>query len=168
MFIDEVRFGFLYHEDSRGSRVFSTHDKDREGSIFDATFEILLVKPKWNFTNPLLNFALTPRLRAGTSINFGGGTSHVNGGLAWDVDLFKRLFAEAALGIAAHNGYLGNNLGNGRKMGCNPLAYMSGSFGRSFGQHWRIMLMVEHLDNFEACHENGQLTNIGARAGYRF
>lgn len=164
----EFRFGLLYHEDSRFKRVMGLQNDSREGSVLDANFEILFRLWRKNTGRPLLDAALSPRVRAGASINFDDGTSHASVGLAWDHYLTDRVFVESALSIAVHDGNTGSMPWKGRMLGCSPLAHQSLSIGTDVGDRWRVMATVEHLDNFDLCHENAGLTNIGFRAGRRF
>lgn len=168
-FVSEIRIGALYHEDSRLKRLFGD-DEPREGSVLDVTAEILFREPQWHFENDLLDILLTPRFRIGGTLNPGGGTSHVSAGLAWDAYLTRTIFAEATFDLAVHDGNVdGDEAEPGeRKLGCRALFRQSFAFGKDFGEHWRILAMVEHLDNFGLCDENAGLTNIGAKLGYRF
>ena len=168
-FISEIRGGILYHEDSRLRRLLFNQSKPREDGLIDINAEILFWRPQWHFDNPIVNFALTPRLRAGTSINTGRGTSQASIGLAWDYYLTSDIFVEASFDIAIHNGHTGRipEVGH-RPLGCNPLFRQSFTVGKDITERWRLMLTIEHLDNFELCDQNAGLSNLGVRLGYRF
>ncbi len=163
----ELRFGVLYHEDSRLVRLLGSPAKFDDGGPLDLTGEILAETRLANSDNPLLDAIYTPALRAGFTVNTGGGTNHVNLGLAFDYQLPFDSFAEVVLGVAFHDGNLGNNPRAGRRLGCSPLSYSAASLGTNLTEQWRVMLTIEHLDNFELCSNNAQLTNIGLRAGFR-
>ncbi len=164
----EFRFGVLYHEDSRFKRVMGIQDDAREGSVADINLELLVGRLNGDTGHAVLDFFLSPRFRFGGSINLDGGTSHGSIGLAWDHYLTDRIFFESSLSIAVHDGYTGNRNVRARKLGCNPIGHQSASLGADVSDRWRVMLTVEHLDNFGLCHENAGLTNIGVRAGLQF
>ena len=168
-FVSEIRAGVLYHEDSRLRRLLFNQDKPREDGIIDINAEVLFGRPQWHFDNPFVNFALRPRLRAGTSINTGRGTSQASLGLAWDYYITNDIFVEASFDVAVHNGHTGKipQLGH-RPLGCNPLFRQSFSVGKDITERWRLMFTIEHLDNFEICDQNAGLSNLGVRIGYRF
>lgn len=168
-FFSEVRAGVLYHEDSRLRRLLFNQNKPREDGIIDINAEVFFSRPQWQFDNRFVNFLLTPRPRIGTSINTGSGTSQVSAGFAWDYYITKDIFLEGTLDIAFHNGHTGPipNFAQ-RPLGCNPLARQSVSLGKDIDAHWRVMITLEHLDNFDLCDQNAGLSNLGIRVGYRF
>jgi lipid A 3-O-deacylase len=176
--ISEARLGALYHEDSRLKRARKVGSEigrpnSHEGGVVDINAEVLLARPAWRFGNPLLDYALRPRLSIGGTLNTGGGTSHAWTGFAWDFHLTGKVFFETGLGVAIHNGSTGaepavGRLDGKRMLGCSPLLRQTASLGVNVTDHWRVMLTVEHLDNFDLCQANAGLTNMGARLGYKF
>jgi hypothetical protein len=169
-FISEVRGGLLYHEDSRLRRLLFNQSKLREDGIFDVHGEVLFRRLPLQFDNAILQFIFTPRVHVSTSINIGNGTSQASVGLAWDYYLTKRIFFEFTFGLAFHNGYTGTGIppDNLRSLGCNPLSRQSFWLGFDITERWRILAGIEHLDNFDLCHSNQGLSNLGVRVGYRF
>jgi len=168
-FISELRGGVFYHEDSRLKRLFMNSDEAREGGVVDLNFEVLFARPHWRFGNPIVDFALRPRPHVGATVNLGGGTSDAYFGLVWDLYIFKKIFIEGSLDGAVHNGNTGMySPGGRRELGCNPLFRQSISVGADITRNWRVMFTLEHLENFELCHENAGLSNLGIRFGYRF
>lgn len=113
--------------------------------------------------------ALTPRVHVGVTGNFAGKTSQVYGGFTWTFDLTQRVFIEAGLGGAAHNGKtallppVGFNA-----MGCGWAFHEQGTLGYRLTEAWSVMLTVEHTSNGGACRQNRGLTNVGMRVGYAF
>ena len=168
--ISEIRFGVLYHEDSRLRRVFFNQNKPRERGYADINGEVLFQRPQWHFDNWLMNVLLTPRLHVSTSINTGRGTSQASIGLAWDTYIYKTYFFEATFDLAFHNGFTGDGIppDNRRNLGCSPLSRQSFWLGKDIDEHWRVMVGIEHLDNFHLCRADQGLSNLGARIGYRF
>lgn len=167
--LNEVRAGILYHEDSRVKRLIAGSSKGRESGFLDIQFEMLSTRPGWRHDNSLVDFLLRPRLQAGATLNLGGGTSLAFLGLAWDHTFYKSLFIEGSFGGALHDGSRSNVPKPGkRNLGCNPLFRQGLSLGLNVTDHWRVMASVEHFDNFGLCDQNAGLTNIGLRAGYRF
>lgn len=155
-FISELRLGAFAHDPT----------SPEKGSV-DINGEILTVKP-FIPADPLLAF-LVPRLAVGGSVNTAGDTSHAHASLAWTYDITTKLFVEASLGVAIHNGKTGTIVPRDRvALGCSPLFRESGSIGYRFDEHWSVMATVEHLSNADACSRNRGLTNYGVRVGYAF
>jgi hypothetical protein len=91
----ELRLGFLAHDPGgaengmasiAGDVLFTLPDREKAGDFQ----------------------RLVPRLQLGAILNTAGRTSLAHAGLAWQVDLFSGLFAEAGLGLAAHDGDTGS------------------------------------------------------------
>lgn len=155
--LSEFRFGFSA-QDPWGP----------ESGSMTAVGELLFAKP---FT-PADLFAsyFVPRPHFGGSLNFDGRTSFAYAGLTWTVDVTPRVFLEASLGGAIHNGNTNRlTLGpNEAALGCSTLFRESGSVGVRLSAQWSLVATVEHLTNGGACSENRGLTNVGARIGYSF
>jgi hypothetical protein len=155
-FISEVRLGVFAHDPT----------SPEKGPV-DINGEILTVKP-FVPADPVLAF-FVPRLALGGTLNTAGGTSHGYASLAWTYDITSKLFVEASVGVAFHNGNTGTFVPRDRvALGCSPLFRESGSLGYRFDEHWSIMATVEHLSNADACSRNRGLTNYGVRVGYAF
>ena len=143
--VSELRFGFSA-QDPWGP----------ENGSGDVTGEVLFAKP---FTPAdLFTSYFIPRPHLGGSLNFGGDTSFAYAGLTWTVDITPRVFVEAALGGAVHNGNTSPfeaAFRPTRPLGCSPLFRESGSVG------YRLSRELErHGDarascsNAGACSEN--------------
>ncbi len=165
--VDEARVGLSLHEDSRFKRLFG-ESKDRDGGVLDVNLELRFAKPRLVETGPDgADLLLNPQPLLSAAVNLGDGASHAGVGLAWEATLYGPYFIEGAVGVAFHNGNH-DGVGDGRKLGCNPLARVALSVGRRVTERLRVMLTVEHLENFEVCDENAGLTNLGVKLGYGF
>lgn len=169
-FISEVRGGVLYHEDSRLRRLLFNQDKFREHGYADVSGEVIFNSANWKFDNAIFDFVFNPRPHIGGSLNTGRGTSSAYAGFVWTYYFATNYFFEASLDVAFHNGFTGTGVppDNLRNLGCNPLSRQSFWLGRNFGEHWRVMAGIEHLDNFHLCNNDQGLSNLGVRVGYRF
>ena len=92
--LDEVRFGALAHS------IDVTNGEDGA----DLNLELLFRRPGGRYDNPLLDFALRPRVHIGASVNTVGDTSQIYAGLSWDVKLAPKLSLELTFGAALHDG----------------------------------------------------------------
>lgn len=155
-FVSEARFG-----------VFAHDPWSPEAGNANLHGEILFAKP---FTPAdLFTSYFVPRPHVGASLNLGGATSFAFAGLTWSLDVTERVFVEASLGGAVHNGETGRVVPPHRAaLGCSPLFRESASIGFRLNQNWNLMATVEHLSNGGICHDNRGLTNVGARLGYSF
>lgn len=150
-FINELRFGGLLHDP--GSPENGT------GPDFNA--EILFAKPWGTDAQWWL-----PRPNLGATLNFGGGTSTVYAGVAWQYAVTQRIFIEGIFGGSLNNG---DDKAPGRSdLGCRGLFRESASLGFDLTAHWRVMATIEHNSNAGLCDSNRGLTNYGARIGYKF
>lgn len=134
------------------------------------TGEVLLAKP---FTTAdLFTSYFVPRPHLGGSLNLDGKTSFAYAGLSWTVDITQRVFIEASLGGAVHNGNTQSNPAflpaDRAALGCSPLFREAGSVGYRLSRNWSVMATVEHLSSGGACSPGRGLTNVGARLGYTF
>ena len=155
-FISELRIGGFGHD-----------PWSPEESSANLHGELLFAKP---FTPAdLFTSYFVPRPHLGGSLNFDGKTSFAFAGLTWTVDITPRVFVEASLGGAVHNGETGKVVPPERNaLGCSPLFRESASLGFRLSANWNVMATVEHLSNAGLCDQNRGLTNVGARLGYTF
>jgi len=154
----EARFGAFAH--GIGSPESGTVDLNGE-----------FVTPRL-FRFPGAWSVLSPRIHVGVMGNLGGRTSAGYAGFLWTVPLFDRLFAEAFVGGAVHNGSLKGNQ-DMAALGCNPLFNVGGSLGYRFNERWSVMFTFDHMSNGmgifgTSCGRNVGLNNYGARIGYSF
>ena len=139
----------------------------RESGTVDGNLEVLTPK-LYQTGDPLLQL-LIPRAQAGVTVNFGRYTTLGYGGFAWDYPVTDKIFLEATVGVAGHNG-LTRDIGDNRRtvLGCNPLIYSSGSAGYRLTEHWSVMATLQHVSNGGICGRNQGLTHVGGRIGYTF
>jgi hypothetical protein len=153
--IDEVRAGGFKQaiDDAHGEGA---------GAL---NLEVLGGRLPGGYENGILNFFLTPRPHAGTTLAF-GKTDEFYWGLTWDVKLFDRAFIEASFGGAVHDGPL-HEL-HEASYGCRMNFRESASIGFALTQEWRLMATLDHMSNGGLCETNRGLTNAGVRLGYKF
>ena len=153
--LDEMRVGVLLHDPWSPER----------GSA-DISFQTYFARPAFRAEIPA---ALLPRPFFGLAANIAGKTSHVHAGLAWTFDLTDRLFVEAGLAGALHDGRFGPVPADNRNaMGCAFHFRESAGIGFRFDRSWSVIATVEHLSNGGLCNRNRGLTNLGVQLGYRF
>lgn len=92
--IEGVVLGVLLHD--RGP----TSDEHERG--VDPNIELRLRRPHWSAWRAIGS----PSLHVGLTPNFRGDTSALYGGIGYDLDMGRRLFAAGALGLAVHDGPL--------------------------------------------------------------
>jgi hypothetical protein len=156
----EIRFGGFAH--GVGSVESGTVDVNGEivvGSFFG--------RSPLGFWSPLI-----PRLHAGVNANVSGRTSVVYAGLLWTVPVTERLFVEAFLDGATHNGSLTGSATQ-VALGCEAQFHVGASVGYRFNPQWSIMFTFDHLSNgsgigLSNCGRNQGLNNYGARIGFTF
>jgi hypothetical protein len=154
----EARFGGFAH--GIGSPESGTVDLNAE-----------IVSPRL-FNFPGAWSVLSPRIQMGVLGNLGGRTSAGYAGFLWTIPLFDRLFAEAFVGGAVHNGSQKGSP-NMAALGCDPLFNVGGSLGYRFNERWSVMFTFDHMSNGMGifgtnCGRNVGLNNYGARIGYAF
>ena len=149
--VDEIRFGGLSQNIEPSGRA---HEHG-----FDINAEVLFVAP---FASSGL-FGFRPHI--GGTYNFEGTTDKLYAGLTWDFRLRDAFFLEASFGAAVHNGGLIE--GDVAQYGCRVNFRESASLGYDVAEHWRVMLMIDHMSNANLCAKNRGLTNAGLRLGYR-
>jgi len=152
----ELRGGFL---DTISGREGGTPDFDGE-----------LVFPKFASV-PGWQDVLIPRLHVGGMDNLDGRTSYAYAGALWTVN-FDRIFTEAFIGGAVHNGQLVSTDPNEASLGCRELYHVGGNLGYRFSQSWSAMVTLDHVSNgrgvLSNCPANSGLTLVGLRVGYAF
>ena len=113
--------------------------------------------------------ALAPRLHLGGTASLAGKTSQVYTGFTWTWDIAPKIFVEAGLGLAAHNGKTAIPAPVGfNAMGCGWGFHEQAALGYRITDAVSVMLSVEHTSNSGVCKSNRGLTNVGVRLGYRF
>jgi hypothetical protein len=120
----------------------------------------------WRLPGPA---GFTPRLHLGFVGNVYGRTSFIHAGGTWQLDLTRRIFLEAGLGLALHGGATGHDGGRHRAaMGCRFAFREALGLGYRLDAGWSLIASVEHLSNAGLCQKNRGLTHLGLRAGYSF
>jgi lipid A 3-O-deacylase len=153
--IDEVRAGVLAH---------SIDPNSSEDGV-DLNLELLFRRPGGRYDNPLLDFALRPRIHAGASVNTQGDTSQVYAGLSWDAQLAPKLSLEVTFGGALHDGPTGS--GRADSYGCSLNFRESASLGYALDERWTVYGTISHMSNADLCDFNSGLTSAGVRLGYK-
>jgi hypothetical protein len=153
--IDELRAGILAH---------SLDSNSGENGV-DLNLEVLLRRPGGRYDNPLLDFALRPRVHVGASANTAGDTSQIYAGLTWDVQIASKLSLEVTFGATAHDGPTGG--GREDSYGCTVNFRESASLGYALDERWTIYGTVAHMSNADLCDFNSGLTSAGVRLGYK-
>jgi lipid A 3-O-deacylase len=152
--IDEIRAGVLAH----------SIDPNNGEDGADLNLELLLRRPAGRYDNPLLDFALRPRVHIGASVNTAGDTSQVYAGLSWDVQLTPKLSLELTFGGALHDGSTGAGVDS---YGCSLNFRESASLGYALDERWTVYGTIAHMSNADLCDENTGLTSVGIRLGYK-
>jgi lipid A 3-O-deacylase len=151
----EVRLGAMAHDPWSPER----------GSA-DIQGEILFAKP---FSLADKSDFLIPRLHLGGAVNTSGKTSHARVGLTWAYDITPKIFVEASLGGALHNGKTAIAApANRNSMGCAAHFREQAGIGYRMSGNWSVIASMEHLSNAGLCRKNRGLTNLGVMVGYRF
>jgi hypothetical protein len=155
LLIDEVRVGALAHS------IDVTNGEDGA----DLNLELLFRRPGGRYDNPLLDFALRPRVHVGASANTAGDTSQLYAGLSWDVQLAPRLSLELTFGGALHDGPTGET--GGDSYGCSVNFRESASLGYALDERWTVYGTISHMSNADLCSHNTGLTSAGLKLGYK-
>jgi lipid A 3-O-deacylase len=163
----EVRFGAFAH----GVGSVEQGTVDINGELVSPRLSFGMVTGPWAF--------LIPRLHAGGSWNTSNRTSFVYTGALWTIPVWDRMFVEAYVGPAAHNGSL-TVTPQLAGLGCDTLFHAGASVGYRFDDHWSVLGTFEHLSNGKtlfgidcgtnqaATGSNQGLNNYGLRVGYAF
>jgi hypothetical protein len=117
------------------------------------------------FSNWWANTLLRPRPHIGGTFS-PDGPDQLFAGLTWTVPVWRMFFVEASFGGTVHNGPLE---GAEVSLGCEILFRESLGVGADIGEHWRVMVGVDHSSHADLCDgENDGLTHLGGYLGYRF
>ena len=154
----EVRVGAFAHNPN--------HD---ENAPVDVSVETLSSNlPFASFSNPYVNWFLSPRIALGGMINTGGKTSYAFADFNWRIPIWKMLFFEGEFGGAVNNSpdWQGPNRID---MGC-PLTFReSGGFGLQLTPNWDVIASVAHASHASFCtSKNPGDTDFGIMVGYKF
>ena len=154
----EVRVGAFAHNPN--------HDEDAPVDVSIETLSSNL--PFANFSNPYVNWFLSPRIALGAMINTGGKTSYAFANFNWRIPIWKMLFFEGEFGGAVNNS---PDWRGPRRidMGC-PLTFReSGGFGLQLTQNWDVVATVAHASHASFCtSKNPGDTDFGVMVGYKF
>jgi len=146
------------------------HNPDHdENAPVDVSFETLSSNlPFANFSNPYVNWFLSPRIGLGAMINTGGKTSYAFGTFNWRIPIWKMLFFEGELGGAVNNSPDWH--GPGRiDMGCAVTFREAGGFGLQLTPNWDVIATVAHASHASFCtSKNPGDTDFGVMVGYKF
>ncbi len=127
------------------------------------------VNVEFMFVSPdLLSAIWSPRPHAGFSVNSSDGTNQAYLGLTWTWDFFDKLFAEASLGGAYHDGENETILDDRKSLGCKLLFRESLAIGYRLTDAHNLSVMLDHISNASLCSANEGLDTLGVRYGYRF
>jgi len=154
----EVRFGAFAHNPD--------HD---ENAPVDLSVETLSSNlPFANFSNPYVNWFLSPRIALGAMINTGGKTSYAFADFNWRIPIWKMLFFEGEFGGAVNNS---PDWQGPRRidMGCPVTFRESGGFGLQLTPNWDVIASVAHASHASFCtSKNPGDTDFGVMVGYKF
>lgn len=162
----EARFGAFAH----GVGSVERDTVDLNGSFVTPRLP-LAVGSGWSF--------LLPRLEVGGAANLSGRTSFVYANALWTIPVWDRVFVEAFVGPAVHDGSL-TLTPTMAGLGCSVLFHAGASIGYRFDEHWSVMGTFEHLSNGKTAFgvdcgtnravtgSNQGLNNYGIRIGYAF
>lgn len=154
-FVNELRIGLFAHDPWSPER----------GST-DVQAQILFARPvgglgQWDF--------VIPRPHLGGALNTDGKTSYLHAGLTWTFDVSDKIYLEADLGGALHNGRTtGVVPANRSALGCSAHFREAVGIGYRIDARWSVTANLEHLSNAGLCGRNRGLTNAGVMLGYRF
>jgi lipid A 3-O-deacylase len=157
-FVQEVRFGGFAHN--------LAHN---ESAPVDVSVETLSSPLGWGaFSNPYVNWFLSPRINLGAMVNTEGKTSYVFGGFTWRIPLWGPVFFEGEFGGALNNA-VRHEIPNRINMGCPTTFRESGGFGVQVTPSVDIVVNVEHISHLSFCNkQNPGITHFGFRVGYKF
>jgi lipid A 3-O-deacylase len=149
--------------------AFAHNPNHNENAPVDLSVETLSSNlPFSDFSNPYVNWFLSPRIALGAMINTGGQTSYVFGSFNWRIPIYKMVFFEGELGGALNNS--SDWKGPIRvDTGCTADFRESGGFGLQLTANWDVILSVEHISHASFCtSKNPGITDFGVRVGYKF
>ncbi len=153
--VDEVRAGINAHRASADSFT----------DVSDLSLDVLFPSPDLD----LFEWLGSPRPELGATLNFAGEESLVRAALVWQFGLFETPFyVEGALGGAVHNGYLNDAPEGSPNLGCRANFYERIGVGMHVGDNATATLTYEHMSNANLCPNNGGISNLGLRLGWKF
>jgi hypothetical protein len=156
--ISELRFGALAHN---------------KGPIAEHTEHGVQINVEARFRSPdFMKIAASPRPTLGFSANTAGDTSFVYAGLTWGGFVWRGLFLEGFLGLAAHNGELNSSdpePHDRRQFGSRVLFREAVEIGYRFLENHSISIMLDHVSNAGLLADRNQGNeDVGLRYGYKF
>jgi len=156
--VSELRFGVLAHN---------------IGLIAESTEDGAQINIEARFRSPdFMKVVLSPRPTLGASINTAGDTSFVYAGLTWGGFVWKGLFIEGFVGLAAHDGELNSNdpePHDRRQMGSRVVFREAIEIGYRFLENHSVSIMLDHYSNAGLFADRNQGNDdVGLRYGYKF
>lgn len=114
-----------------------------------------------------------PRPHFGAALDFDGGANYAFAGFTWSVDVAPRVFLEASLGGAIHDGAArAFAQGRGAALGCSPVFRETASIGYRLTERVTVTATIERYGDRGLCDAPvgapASRTNVGARIGYAF
>ena len=152
--LSELRLGVMAHDVG----IFGRKEEDG----VNVNVELLFNSPE------LLSTIWSPRFHAGFSINSSDSTNQTYIGLTWSWDFLDKMFAEASLGGAVHDGETLTIRNDRKSLGCKVLLRESVAVGYSISKAHSVSVMLDHISNAKLCKSNEGLDSLGMRYGYRF
>ena len=152
--VSEMRVGLLAHD-------VDALSFNRESGA-DVNLEVLFTSPD------LLQAIGAPRPHLGTSVNTSGDTSILYTGLTWHWELMPRLFTEAHLGGAVHNGKIISDDPGRKSLGSRALFRLGLSVGYDLTERYNASLIFDHVSNAGLGSANEGMDSVGLRIGYKF
>jgi lipid A 3-O-deacylase len=114
-----------------------------------------------------------PRPHLGGLGNLSGRTSSAYARALWTIPLTTRIFGEAFVDGAIHDGSLVGGLPDQSALDCRELFHAGTSLGYAITPQWSAMFSFDHLSNGKSlfgtpCHSNEGINDYGVRFGYAF
>lgn len=163
--ISELRGGVLAHDvvfpSTRNLNAPNPFHHHFERGV-NLNAEVVFVSPRF------LHVILSPRPRAGGSVNTLGYTSNAYVDLDWRWQLAVGPFFEGFLGVAVHDGKLRNANPEFAELGTRFLFHIGLEAGFRFFDRHGLSLFWEHMSNSALSNKNQGMDSTGIRYGYRF
>jgi lipid A 3-O-deacylase len=156
--VSELRLGVLAHN---------------KGLIAEHTEHGAQINLEARFRSPdFMKPVLSPRPTLGVSANTAGDTSFVYGGLTWGGFLWRGLFLEGFVGLAAHDGERNSRdpePHERRQFGSRVLFREAVEIGYRFLDNHSLSIMLDHYSNGGLLADRNQGNDdVGLRYGYKF
>ena len=153
--VREIRVGFAAHDVpelwSGTEREYGT----------DYLFELVFASP----------FAVHPLLGMHTYVGFTanhqGFTSKIYTGFSLRLMLYNRVYAEAGLGLAVHDGEIRSDLEDRKDLGSRILFRVPLEIGFIISRSTSISFYFDHISNANTAKPNYGMDMVGFRVGYR-